>query len=229
MRRLLTLMLVAVAALAQAQSGSQIDRILQSHYDPSDTTNFQFCVADSSLNTLFPGSTLDDVSASTTLTSPDGAFGGVGAEDILYITTVGSGTGQTVTERKVTAAASADSITVGASTTYTGSTTTIQWRNITCGTTADAGWFPVRGHSNKTVQVNVTTLGSSSLTIQVQGRLNSMRGVAGWTLLQPTNITATGSYGWPILEDVAEMRVGAKVGSDSTNVVKIAYGASNAQ
>jgi hypothetical protein len=211
----------ALFAQASAQSGPH-RRVLVERYDPSDTSNFVYCVSPGPELRPTAGSALADVAASTTVTGTGAPFRGMGAGDVIYTRPDGA---STITARRVTAVTNDNSITVDAALTITGATTRMTWRDVTCGTAAGSGWLDVRGFSGKGVHVDVPTLGSSSLTIRIEGRY---AGGAGAELLTPSNITATGSYHWAILEMVDEIRVGQKVGSDSTNLVKITVGGENA-
>lgn len=127
----------------------------------------------------------------------------------------------------VTAKASDASITVSSSVTWTAAN--LQLRKWQGGQGPDDGWIGVAGLTNKTVHLEVKTLGSTSIAFHVQTRMN---GQNSSRIISPAAITAAsvsttdGSstiLDIPITEGAEALRVGALINTDGTDVFSASF------
>jgi hypothetical protein len=223
MRKLLAWVILVVLPLnlyAQVGSGSFAApmgpdgrAIVADLYNPSNDAAFVYCLA-SGERRVERGS-LNNVSASTTVTGNDAIFTGMAVGDLLYFRSESGG----VTTRAITTFTSTTSVVVNSSLTITGASTSLRWREVTCGTGTSDGWIDVADYPEpKLVQLDITTLGSASVTMTVEGRIE---GGSASTLLTTAAVAATGSTSYVITEPVSSLRVGLKVTTDGTDVVRV--------
>jgi hypothetical protein len=141
-------------------------------------------------------------------------FDGVNVGDILVIR-YGLGDGAE-SVRKVTAKASGLQLTVDSAITLTNGTGAWGYFQKKKGTATTDGIHTV-DFKKKSFILNVTTLGSTSLDFQLEGRSGS-HSDNGWTPIWTQNITATGSVYFPIQEPWDLLRLGEKANTPGTDV-----------
>lgn len=203
----LLLLFLPLDVFAQADGRHVVNDL----FDPADDTNFEYCLA--SEEQRVEQGALADVSSSTTVTGTDDVFAGMAVGDLLYFRDE-----NTVTIRKIVTYTSTEEIVVDSAVTLTGATTALRWRDVTCATTATAGWIDVGGFEEVVVQLDITTLGSTSITMTVQGKI---AGGTGGALFTTSALTATGTTFYIITEPVDSIRVGLKVDTDGTDLVRV--------
>lgn len=113
-----------------------------------------------------------------------------------------------------------DTITVGTAVDWQNGTSgrAYHYRKFFSGTTATDGWVQKDPKSQVTVQVIITTLGSTSIEVSIQGRMAGAYSTAV-DLITSVSFTATGGAFYVIPEDVEDFRVGFKRTGAGTNSV----------
>ena len=173
-RRVLALLLTwAVASLPttplRAQTNNTLRRNVALHYDLDSTAGIACSFAPGRPIPIAVTAAASTTLAATTASTSPFEIAAVG--DAVEINTGNISTGGERIRRWITARASADSVTVDATTTVTGRTFTLFERN--CGTTATSGMIPVRSRSIATLsiaieQINVTAGG---IAFKIEGYL----------------------------------------------------------
>ena len=156
--------------------------------------------------------------SSTTISSGtvgDAAFRGMGVGDLLWIRP--SHDAATVV-RKIVTWTDVDTIVVDSAITITVATTAWSWQKYESGTTtATAPRHSLRDYRKVSLNVTITTLGSSDATLTLLG----WSGNEIPTTIYTNAYTATGSVTFPINEAFSSVSVGLKAATPSTDVITI--------
>lgn len=157
----------------------------------------------------------------TSATASTGAFTGVGIGDqIVFASAVNATTGA-VEEvvRFVTAAASADSITVDSNVTIPAAGSSFVWYHLDVGTAADSGYIVYPTAGAITFNAMVTTLNATSLDYKLECRqCNLDRCNAPVAMAGPTNIVAATTSAIRVnifTEQTDQCRFGLKLNTDT--------------
>lgn len=144
-------------------------------------------------------------------TAGEAVFDGFGVGDVLYVNVDG-----TWTARPITSVAGAPtSVTVATAVDWS-SGKAFYFRRFTTGTAAGSGWFPVADFAEKSVNVELATIGATSIDVSIEGRINA---TATASVLYSKNYlaaTAPAADIFAIGEHVTEIRVGFKANTPGT-------------
>jgi hypothetical protein len=160
--------------------------------------------------------------ATTTVTSvaSNGAFTDLVVDDLILIQIPPSANPNpdqppTQALRRITARASADSITVNANVTIPTAGAQFSWWKISAGTTAESGWFPMS--PQETIFIDITQMDATSIDYKAECRYRFWDFVTTPIIVAgPTNVTAAGN-GRVVIEGgdrYDQCRVGFKINTD---------------
>jgi hypothetical protein len=175
------------------------------------------------------------VGSSTTTTALDAAmntFGPVGVGDILWArkgnVTVGGISVDQDLVRRLTAKASETSTTVDVAwdLSATGGYV-MEYQKLVSGTTVNDGWFYTAGLDQKHIKVNVDTLGSTTIVVNIEGRYDFPDAIPV-QIVTALSLNATGSTDTAITADWPMMRVGLSVtGGPAVDSVSVYFEAAS--
>lgn len=171
---ILLLALAPIASLAQPQRAMKVVTLYY-QYDLDSTTAIS-----GSYSPKSPIQTRITTSGSSTtvtaLTATTAPFNLIAVNDLIIVNLQGSTVGSsTVTTRRVTAKASADSITVDTAINIPATGRTFEYQKFTAATGATSGWVPLEGSNlwQVAIQLNQLSLGSGAIGFRVEGRFSS--------------------------------------------------------
>lgn len=217
MKKLFAIFLALLAVGSQAQVGSSTSYLVTYRYNLNATSE-TFCSLPDKPPVYVP---VRVVAATSTTVTGTGAFANIAVGDQISGTDSAAGGGEQW-KAVVLARASADSITVDTALTLTSST--LYYRTLTCGTTANSGAFEISTSGRSTVQIDIEQLvlgtpGVSTIDSRILCRTDpSAAWLQVYPVLVPPAVTATyvslavvGGWGKEINGTYAQCRVGLKI------------------
>lgn len=215
---LAVLAFLLVAAPVWAQNHIQKDAILTYNYDLT-STSYIYCTytgkngdpwgdaggipSPANVKTTGSSTTVDALTASTN------PFAQVAVGDLLIFRY-----GGTNYQRRVTARASADQLTVDTAIDLGTAGVPFEFYRAACGTTASDGWLDVNLFYNLTFVRTITTINATSIDSQVECRQNLNPTAA--VIIDTKNATATGAYAVTLYAGAWDAcRLGMKINTDT--------------